>query len=698
MESGRYRMRVAPGGAIHSSTHFPHIDGLRAIAVLAVVLFHIDAGLLPGGFVGVDLFFVISGFVVTHALSRSAQQRSLRAWGEFSTRRLVRIVPPLGLMLTVTCAATALFVPSVWLGDLIDQTALSAFFGLSNVKLSAANDTYFAATSAFNPFTHTWSLGVEEQFYLVLPLLMLLVFRLSRFGSKSPTRRWPVFLLVVPTVASLFFQRHTQHTQPLTAFYSIGSRFWEMAAGALLALAFVFSNRIETARSKLVSRYARMTGGALLAFAVGFSSENGFPYPGSVPPVLATLLLIIGTSWHPRNQRSPLTHPLAVWLGQRSYSLYLWHWPVFVLCRWTIGFASPVKQISAVLISFAFAEISFQTAERVSRIHRAKRPSKNWKVALPIVTMTIVLASLSTNLRTNADRFGLSTVSRHPEQWIASEHMIGHEQLRRCTIETDRLDWATVLRPRSCSSGASFQGRQVFVIGDSHANSYRLALDQIAAEAGVTVYITSYSGCSYVSLLRTMASEPCVKLHQKFRSLILQQGKRGDVVFLASLRVPRLTDPWEHHSERDAINQMAKLRDETTQQSLLRDAQPWLRPFTDKGLVVVFDRPLPLFRAPAMRCSDWFNRSNEICRPGLSMDRKYLDEYRQPIMTMIDQLEEANPHITSWDPLPSLCPTISCDSIQNGRPIITDGDHLAPLGNTLIYPALKAAIIGQLSH
>ncbi len=698
VESGQYRAQDHPvETATRQGAHFPHIDGLRAVAVVAVIIFHLNHRFLPGGFVGVDVFFVISGFVVTHALSRSTRHRPLRALSDFSTRRLIRIVPPLGLMLAVTCVTTALFVPSVWLSDLIEHTALYAFFGLSNLKLGAAADTYFAPASDFNPFTHTWSLGVEEQFYLVLPLLMLVVFRLARFASTSTPRRWPMLLLAGPMMGSLAYQRYLQHAYPLTAFYSIGSRFWEMASGALLALVFLFSERLETPRSQIVCRGARIVGAAVLAFAVAFGTEDGFPYPGALLPVVATILLIIGSSWHPRNDRSILTHPVSVWLGQRSYSLYLWHWPVFVLFRWTIGFASPLNQVGALLLSFALAETSFQTAERLSRTHRSRRSTKNWKVALPIITLTILLASISTNLRTTADQFGLSTVSRHPEHWIASEQMMGMENQRHCNVEVDRPRWAIVLRPDSCTPDANLQDRQVFVIGDSHANSYRMALDQLAAETGVTVYITSYSGCSYVGLVRTMASEPCVKQHEAFRSNILKQSKPGDLVFLASLRVPRLTSPWEHQNEQATIAHMNNLRDTTAQQSTLREADPWLRPFTDAGVTVLFDRPMPVFRAPAMRCSDWFNRSNEICQPGLSIDRSFVETYRQPINSMIDQLESQNPLIESWDPLPALCPTTTCHSVQAGHPIITDGDHLGPLGNQIIYPDLRAAIIKQLT-
>ena len=148
------------------------IDGLRALAVIAVMLFHIKPSLLPGGFSGVDVFFVISGYVISGSLVRYSNCNFLDYIIGFYARRIVRIIPALIICLLVVSIVTTLFVPDSWLSSTISKTGLFAFIGLSNYALIWFNDGYFSPRADFNPFTHTWSLGAEEQFYAIFPLIM----------------------------------------------------------------------------------------------------------------------------------------------------------------------------------------------------------------------------------------------------------------------------------------------------------------------------------------------------------------------------------------------------------------------------------------------------------------------------------------------------------------------------------------------
>jgi len=167
----------------------PDVDGLRAIAVLSVMIYHLNSAFLPGGFVGVDVFFVISGFVVTSSLV-AGRSASLPAFvGEFYARRLARIVPALVLALVVSAFAATLFIPEAWLSSLSERTAQYAFFGLSNWVMQANSDFYFAPRAEFNPYVQTWSLGVEEQFYLISSYTFGFG-RSAERGKVVPTPRW----------------------------------------------------------------------------------------------------------------------------------------------------------------------------------------------------------------------------------------------------------------------------------------------------------------------------------------------------------------------------------------------------------------------------------------------------------------------------------------------------------------------------
>lgn len=208
------RIERASGLGYSGLGYIASIDGLRTLAVLSVVLFHLWPAALPGGFIGVDIFFVISGFVVTGSLQgrRFASLGALSA--HFYARRLVRIMPALILMLLVTIVAATLFVPRSWLSDSIPQVARFAFFGLSNIVLAIDTDSYFGPQASFNPFTHTWSLGVEEQFYLLFPFLLYWHQRLE--GARMPTRS-VVRLIALLCVGSLAIMACLRCSRPNSA-------------------------------------------------------------------------------------------------------------------------------------------------------------------------------------------------------------------------------------------------------------------------------------------------------------------------------------------------------------------------------------------------------------------------------------------------------------------------------------------------
>lgn len=170
---------------MENNSYIKGIDGIRAIAVLAVLIFHLDINILPGGFTGVDIFFVISGYVVSASLLRNYNIDFKEFALEFYKRRIIRIFPSLIVCLIVSSIVTVLFIPASWLSYTTNKTAIAAFLGLSNFALILFNDGYFSPRTDFNPFTHTWSLGVEEQFYLIFPLLFYIHIKYKNYTSTK---------------------------------------------------------------------------------------------------------------------------------------------------------------------------------------------------------------------------------------------------------------------------------------------------------------------------------------------------------------------------------------------------------------------------------------------------------------------------------------------------------------------------------
>lgn len=216
-----------------AARYLPGVDGLRAVAVVAVVLFHLNERLLPGGFVGVDVFFVISGFVVALSALEQRSRTLPNFLGWFYARRAIRILPALIVCLLVSSLMSMLFIPNGFYGTMNNKTAAAAFLGISNIILTVFSDGYFDPTTEYNPFAHTWSLAVEEQFYILAPLL---IFAACRQKMGSPGRRRVVWTVAALAFASLLAAAVLTVLWPRFAFFMLPSRFWELAAGVLLAL------------------------------------------------------------------------------------------------------------------------------------------------------------------------------------------------------------------------------------------------------------------------------------------------------------------------------------------------------------------------------------------------------------------------------------------------------------------------------
>lgn len=307
----------------------PPIDGLRAIAVLAVVAYH--AGLpVPGGFVGVDIFFVISGYLITRLLHDELQRTGYISFVDFYARRARRILPAIVAVVAATLIASIVLLPQADVAA-TGKAAAAAFVFAANIFFAYAPAGYFDANPQQNPLLHLWSLGVEEQFYLVWPIVLLL-------ARKRPA----VALATIAIVSFALSEWLLWHGQAQSAFYQMPARAWELAAGGLITF------------SKFrLPRWAIWIGLATIVVALILPHDH-FPGTGALTAVLGSALLIM--AFHGgRGCRALELRPM-VWIGLRSYSLYLWHWPVM-----TLGQGLPVW--AQLLASFAMAALSYKFVE-----------------------------------------------------------------------------------------------------------------------------------------------------------------------------------------------------------------------------------------------------------------------------------------------------------------------------------------------
>lgn len=675
--------------------YLPFIDGLRAIAVLSVIIYHLNHHWLHGGFSGVDVFFVISGFVVSRSIRREAPSKLTRLALTFYTKRILRIAPALIACLLTTLLAVELFVPHAWLSSEIEQTGKAAFYGFSNVVLARSDNNYFFPKSEFNPFTHTWSLGVEEQFYLILPLLMYFwVIRLSacRKGIRLLT---PVFILLM--IGSLSSAAILTFSDRSLAFYSIGTRFWELGAGVALAHFFELP---ETGLHCLIQRRSReiqIASAALLFVAFCFVSARMMPFPGALVSVMGTLgiLMVLSSNENDSGFISRfLNRPLMVSIGKISYSLYLWHWPVIVLFRWTLGLFYLWQYGVALALTFVLAIASYRFVEAPIRYSKSIKAWPRFVTLISSIALIIASYEFATAIINRRPEISLAQAERNPNLWYPDEaidkvNSVGNS-CRSQIVERSLPKGVEISFKRlSCSSSKGKQN--LFTIGDSHAEAYLPLLRSINTEGHFDVHIYTRGFCPYLPLSANLQrlEERCSEFDRTVEVDILKAMKAGDIIFLPSLRLERITDQWGLDNSASSDFGKYPTKVEAATADIVKDAMAHLRPFLDKGAKVIFEAPKPIFLAPAFRCVDWFNKNNPTCASGLSVEKQAFLEYRQPIMDLLKSIESASDRISTWDPSPVLCPGSRCVAFSEGKPLFFDADHVSAYGNQLLIESFS---------
>ncbi|WP_213980626.1 acyltransferase family protein [Sphingomonas sp. dw_22] len=661
-------------------SYIPAIDGLRAFAVGSVILFHLWPSALPGGFTGVDIFFVISGFVVTGSLlgRQFATLGALAAY--FYARRLVRILPALIVMLLATILAAQLFIPTLWLGRNPILIGQFAFFGLSNIALAADADSYFGPLATYNPFTHTWSLGVEEQFYLVFPFLLHWHQRLHRGRAAIRVVAWL-------SVASLLLSAVLGQFAPRYALYLIFPRFWELGAGMLLCLTREQWQPLLAAMPAARRHGLALASAGILLAGFAIPETRLFPFPLALLPVTGTAGLIATLCAAPESAASRLlaSRPLVA-IGLLSYSLYLWHWPVFVLFRWTAGLHTLALQLAALVIAMALATASYFLVEQPLRTSRAIRNQPRGRVVLTAL-LAVAIAWLGGQTLIRAHNTITLSVTGDHDAWYADPGRALDPARSHCATDQQESGFQggslIVWTPRDCARPPA--GFTLFVAGDSHGIAYTPALRQLAAELGVPIRLYFRAFCPFLPLIDTMASQPaCQDYYGAMLRDIRASARPGDRIFLPGLRLARLTNQFEgatdHRSNRVAPEAMA-------------EAERLLAQLAGTGARLVMEAPKPIFPSPAFRCADWFNRHNPICRGGTTIRRDTMLEQRRDVLSAMQQLSARQPALTLWDPFPTLCTSDPCDAMPGGRPRFFDGDHLSGAGNDLLYPGLRDALL-----
>ncbi len=630
------------------------IDGLRAVAVLAVVLFHAGFAGFTGGFVGVDVFFVISGFLITKLVIED-QRFSLL---EFYQRRARRILPALAVVvLASSIAAYIFFLPEEFLAFSKSVVATTLFS--SNILFWREAGGYFDAPPDLKPLLHTWSLAVEEQFYLVYPLLLI-------FCRRALRSRWIVLLLPLCLI-SLWASEHAVSSRNQdAAFYLAPFRAWEFLLGTLLAV-----GAVPRLGHRLVREVLTALGLGLIVWSVVTYTE-ALPFPGLnalAPCIGAALLIWLGGEQDTIVSRVLSSRPL-VFIGLLSYSIYLWHWPLFVFGSYILmqDFTWPAK-VALVLATFPISYLSWRYVELPVR-----RGSywKGWRIvaagaAATAASLALGYAAIATN--------GLPGRIAPEILALNLPHKRDRGDCHNATVE--RVNAGDL-----CIRGATGKAPSFVLVGDSHAFAVSGGVFAAATRAELSGYqftADSFRPLPGVKMEKRRSDDLTVRFiaflreHPDLRMVVLGGYWAWQATGQSYRKRPRIFPDDDYDGSGLAYNKV----------SFEHGLQRLVDAFPDRRFIIVEDVPVGVNLRYALRAIHLQNVlgrgpvGSELIRIGMSREQYegQLASYR-PVFAALAR----SPNVSILPLIDLLCDSHFCSSTRDGALLFFDGDHLSNAG------------------
>lgn len=634
------------------------IDGLRAVAVLLVVLYHLGLG-VPGGYIGVDVFFVISGYLITGIISRELSRDEF-SFIEFYGRRARRILPTfLVVLLFSGMVATFILLPS----DLerYVKSVLASLLSVSNFWFWSQGG-YFGAASEMSPLLHTWSLAVEEQFYVVLPIALLLMYRW--------VPRWTRALLLLACVGTFAASAWFVFTRTPEVFYFSPFRAWELLLGSLLA---IYSLPV------IVTNFHRQwitAAGLLLILTPAFvyTAETVFPGPAAAFPCIGTALLIWANASGESGASRLLKNRAIVFIGLISYSLYLWHWPLLVLAKHALGENLELEvRIFIGLASLVLAMLSWRFIELPFR-------SKTRITSRQIWTFTGVSVGLLGSLvLTVLASQGLT--GRFDPQVVALDRARTRDVVRsECINLRGALDVNTVCRIGATSIPT------MLVWGDSYAHAMLPAFDTALKQLGVAGYFAAESGCPPLPAVRVSFKGQdnwrCREFNDKAFKFLRGQTSVNQVILVAA---------WDAYATEASGYKLRILGIDDSGASLKRGleilADDLTRVREVSKLTVISQVPAYEWSVPLKMAQSHLR--NEPITPLTSiMWQEKTDVSRRIFLNFMQSQQGTVIDSVNW-----FCATGVCRYFNDqGQPLYWDGGHINGAGSEFIAPMLKQAI------
>jgi peptidoglycan/LPS O-acetylase OafA/YrhL len=686
IEAVRSQDSLARGSAPSTTSGYrAEIDGLRALAVVAVILNHIDERLLPSGYLGVDVFFVISGFVITASLTRRPAHSLADLLLGFYSRRLKRLVPALLLFVVVVGVLACLVIPRPHTAL---RTGIAALFGFSNIYLHGQATDYFGTATKLNPFTHTWSLGVEEQVYLLFPLVAWL----TGFARPGPGGQRNLFIVMgVASLASLIAFVQLYPSQQAAAYFLMPPRLWEIGAGCLLFCA----GGVWPAAVRWLGRLPPV------APALGLVGVMLLPLGWAIPATAAAVgftTALIGSLREGTAAYRLFTLPALVAVGLISYSLYLWHWGVLSLSRWTIGlhwWSLPFQVALIVVLSLA----SYRWVEQPLK-QASWAPRRRGTIAVGVGSLAAGaglligvdnLPPFSLYAGRNPIPAGMGVESLDDPYRVAGT--AGTWQGSPCVLaNASEADKSIPIE--ACTLGDFATARhRVLVVGNSFSAAFAGAFDDLVANDDFAVTVTSAWAASPVGNFAALGGGgPFAATNRAYWNRVVpglvDRLRPGDWVFLVNDMV--MFSPPSQGPGNRLILQTLRVGLTDFSASLAR-----------RGVRLAVLNGLPFAREanchPASAVPQWFSPFGGPClMPGRAESLRR----RQPLDDLLTELENQGT-LQVVDLFDLFCPEGACTYRSKGGEILYRDEHSHPskqavrLAAPLIRRVLTSAPRGQ---
>lgn len=615
------------------------IDGLRAIAILFVIFYHAGFSLFSGGFIGVDVFFVLSGYLITHHICDELYEKKSFSFGNFYARRVKRLVPAILFLVLTTIVLWGIFCAGVpWDTKLFVDSVRYSVFGLANIFFQKNTGGYFDTASDELPLLHFWSLAVEEQFYLIWPLLLFTIYKTLGFINIKRI----LALVIAASFAGTLYLINDKHSG---AFYWMPARAWELACGGLL----VFLIPKISFKEKWYPILTILSFITLGFCALTYTHSTTFPGITALPPVLATMGLVISLTKSQSGINKFLEHKFFLRIGLLSYGLYLWHWPLFSMAKIN-GLHSHGLFIILIILSFILSEVSLRWVENPIRFGaKIKDIKPRYVISSALVLCFLlmngakILPQVDSLYATESNKFLSQMKENHPFK-------------KNCHDQPQNL--GTELCTKDYSDNHSVH---LFVWGNSHAAPFAAFFDKLAQDEKWKISYGSaghYAGLLHPTklILDSDFGREKMLTHQKMYELIVNEKGRK-VVALSNRYLRHFKD--QKVVTKEALNYTIELLQKAT---------------VDKIIITLPGVEFPI--------------EPDIClrrKMDCSIDKKVVEEERREVVEYLNQMAKQYSNITLVDPLPVICPGDKCELSLNGFPVNQDDDHMSLEASRYLY-------------